>query len=171
MFTFSNTSPHNEAVKVAQAISPARLRMAQGFTLIELMIAVAIVAVLASIAYPAYQDSVRKGRRAEAFTALSALQQAQERWRSNNASYTATLASLNVAATTSSGLYTIAVSGASATGYTATATANSGTSQASDGNCKLLGVQMASGTLKYGSGASSITWTNANPDAGKCWAR
>lgn len=150
------------------------------------MIAVAIVAVLASIAYPAYQDSIRKGRRAEAFTALSALQQAQERWRSNNASYTATLANtagsgvapngLGVSATTSSGLYAISVSSASATGYTATATANSGTSQASDGTCKVLGVQMSSGAnfsgaVKYGSGDSSIDWSATNSDAGKCWAR
>ncbi len=156
-------------------------RKAQGFTLIELMITVVIVGVLASIAYPSYQNSVRKGRRAEAFTALSTLQQAQERWRSNNASYTSTLANtatagtppngLGVSSTTSSGLYTISVGSVSATGYTATATANTGTSQASDGSCKVLGVQMASGSLKYGSGASSISWSDANPDAGKCWAR
>jgi type IV pilus assembly protein PilE len=145
------------------------------------MIAVAIVAVLASIAYPAYQDSVRKGRRAEAFTALSTLQQAQERWRSNNASYTTELVNaaaagtaptgLGIASPTSSALYTIAVSDATATGYTATATAANGTSQASDGNCKVLGVQMSGGTLKYGSGASSIGWSDTNPDAGKCWAK
>lgn len=168
-------------MKVPHPIALARLRRLQGFTLIELMIAVAIVAVLASVAYPAYQDSIRKGRRAEAFTALSTLQQAQERWRSNNASYTTALPNtaaanvapngLGVAATTPSGLYAIAVSDVSGTAYTATATAATGTSQASDGNCKVLGVQMASGTLKYGSGASSITWTAANPDAGKCWAR
>lgn len=164
-------------------MTPARPRRAQGFTIVELMIAVAIVAVLASIAYPAYQDSVRKGRRAEALTALSALQQAQERWRSNNASYTTTLANgaaanaaptgLGVPATTPSGYYTLSVDSTtvSSTVYIATATAVTGTSQASDGNCKVLGVQMSSGTLKYGSGASSISWTNANPDAGRCWAR
>lgn len=168
-------------MKVPHPTSQARRRTSQGFTLIELMIAVAIVAVLASIAYPAYQDSVRKGRRAEAFTALSTLQQAQERWRSNNASYTTTLANtagsgvapngLGVTTPTSSGLYAINVGSASATGYTATATANSGTSQANDGNCKVLGVQMASGALKYGSGASSIDWSATSPDIGKCWAR
>jgi type IV pilus assembly protein PilE len=145
------------------------------------MIAVVIVGVLASIAYPAYLDSVRKSRRAEAFTALSALQQAQERWRSNNASYTSTLANtaasgtapngLGVSASTASGLYTVSVTNNGATGYTATATANVGTSQASDGNCQLLGVQMASSTLRYGSGASSIAWSDANPDAGRCWAK
>ncbi|QDL37179.1 type IV pilin protein [Rhodoferax sediminis] len=58
-----------------------------GFTLIELMIVVAIVAVLAGIAYPSYKDSVLKGRRAEARTALSELMQQQERYMTQNNSY------------------------------------------------------------------------------------
>lgn len=52
----------------------------RGFTLIELLIAVAIVAILAAIAYPSYRDSVLKGRRAEARTALTELLQQQERY-------------------------------------------------------------------------------------------
>jgi type IV pilus assembly protein PilE len=59
----------------------------RGFTLIELMITVAIVAVLASIAYPAYTDSVLKGRRAQARTALMELMQQQERYMTQNNSY------------------------------------------------------------------------------------
>ena len=51
--------------------------LSHGFTLIELMIVVAIVAILASIAYPSYKDSVLKSRRAEARTALSELLQQQ----------------------------------------------------------------------------------------------
>ena len=51
----------------------------KGFTLIELMIVVAIVAILASIAYPAYTESIRKGKRAQARTALAELLQQQER--------------------------------------------------------------------------------------------
>lgn len=39
---------------------------ARGFTLIELMIVVAIVAILAAVAYPSYRDSISKSRRAEA---------------------------------------------------------------------------------------------------------
>lgn len=182
MFTATNTAPENRGVRHHPRPAPAPATFSRGFTLIEVMIAVAIVAVLASVAYPAYQDSIRKGRRAEAFTALSALQQAQERWRSNNASYTNVLPNtngsgvppngLNIAATTASGLYTIGVdSDFSATGYKATATAVTGTSQARDGNCSVLGVQMEGGTLKYGSGATSINWSATNPDAGKCWAR
>ena len=52
-----------------------------GFTLVEVMIVVAIVGILASIAYPSYQESVRKGRRAQARTALSELVQQQERYQ------------------------------------------------------------------------------------------
>ena len=52
----------------------------KGFTLIELMIAVAIVGILAGIAYPSYQDSVRKSRRADAQGALLGFANAMERY-------------------------------------------------------------------------------------------
>lgn len=63
------------------------LRRRRGFTLIELMITVAIVGVLAAIAYPSYQDSVLKGRRAEGRTALLNLLQQQERYYTQTGSY------------------------------------------------------------------------------------
>jgi type IV pilus assembly protein PilE len=64
-------------------------RAQRGFTLIELMITVAIIGLLASIAYPAYTDSIRKGRRAEGRTALMNLMQQQERYLTQTGCYLA----------------------------------------------------------------------------------
>lgn len=61
----------------------------QGFTLIELMIVMAIVGILAAIAYPAYTDSVRKSRRADAKAALLEDAGFLERYYSTNFRYTA----------------------------------------------------------------------------------
>ena len=58
-----------------------------GFTLIELMITVAIIAILAAIAYPSYQDSVRKTHRAEAQGDLIELSDFLERYYTENNSY------------------------------------------------------------------------------------
>ena len=62
-------------------------RTSAGFTLIEVMIVVAIVSILAAVAYPSYIDSVRKGKRAEARAALMNLLQQQERYFTQNNSY------------------------------------------------------------------------------------
>lgn len=136
---------------------PAQSRNARGFTLIELMVVVAIVGILTSVAYPSFMSQVRKSRRADAVAVTSGVQQAQERWRANNPLYSSDVSSsitgLKLIASTTvtssynttSGYYTVVISSPTATGYVATATAVSGTSQASDTGCTALTVTVTNG--------------------------
>lgn len=102
----------------------------QGMTLIELMIVVAIIGIIGSIAYPLYTDYIREARRADAISQLLTLQMAQEEYRLRNISY-AEIADLPV--TVSSEFYTFSTSNIAAETYTVTATATG--AQAGDSAC------------------------------------
>jgi type IV pilus assembly protein PilE len=153
-------------------------RITGGFTLIELMIIVAVIGVLAAVALPSFLDSIRKGRRSEAVAALGQIQQAQERRRANSSAYTNTLAelqqlNLDADQKTPSGYYTVSIDQANATMYTVTATAVSGTSQSNDSNCSTMRVRLAGGNVQYG-GCSACALPDANvalSDPNRCWSR
>ncbi|HET8869194.1 MAG TPA: type IV pilin protein [Aquabacterium sp.] len=66
---------------------PQHRRKASGFTLIELMIVVAIIGILAGVAYPAYTDYVRRGQVSEAFSQLSMLHAKMEQYYQDNRNY------------------------------------------------------------------------------------
>ncbi|MFT4195889.1 MAG: type IV pilin protein [Ottowia sp.] len=93
----------------------------KGFTLIEVMIVVAVVAILSAIALPSYTEYIRRGHRADARAGLLQAQQWLERAATATGTYPTTLpASLTWSADTSK-RYTIALSGTSAA-FTLTAT-------------------------------------------------
>ena len=103
-----------------------------GFTLMEILIAVAIVGILAAVAYPAYQDQVAKTRRSDAKIALTQAASAQERFFTQNNSYTANTADVG-GATSPEGYYAISIPVQTTTTFTLTATAIG--AQAGDANC------------------------------------
>ena len=72
------------------------MKARRGFTLIEVMIVVVIVGILAAIAYPSYQDYLRKGRRASAQTFVSEIAIREQQYLLDARSYAATVAALNL---------------------------------------------------------------------------
>lgn len=142
------------------------MKRSNGFTLIELMVAIAIVGIIAAIALPSFNDQVRKSRRSEARQVLSDIQLKQESWRSNHSTY-GTLTEVGGVSTSPSGYYTIALSTPSGTcpsGATVSSansfalTATKAGAQADDSQCATLVI-----TNKCGEVSKTST------GGGQCW--
>lgn len=135
-------------------------KQSSGFTLMELMITVAIIGIIASIALPAYSNYIIRGKRSDAKAALLNAQLEQEKYRANNTTY-GTLTEIGVSSTSPNGYYTIAVSGTpDATTYTVTAAP---LSPFADASCGTLGItHTASADTKTVSGTDSVA---------NCWGK
>lgn len=140
-------------------------RGSRGFTLIEIVTALGVASVLSGLAWPSFQGSLQKARRAEAMLAMAQLQIAQERWYANRGRY-ASLEELRLPERTSAGHYQIAISEADAQGYVAVAMASG--AQAGDTACRQMRLTVTGGATTHASGADARVANDAAANR-RCW--
>ncbi|MDD2842371.1 MAG: type IV pilin protein [Tolumonas sp.] len=133
----------------------------RGFTLLELMVVVMVVAILASIAYPSYQRFIMQSRRSDALQGLLSAQLQQEQYRVRTGKYAGNGQGSLIGLTNTS-YYNFSVVSAAGSGgvptYTLTATAVS--SQLNDTDCRTLSINNTD--LKTSSSSSGTASTG-------CW--
>lgn len=138
----------------------------RGFTLIELLVAVVIVGIVAAIAVPSYSSYVLKSRRADAFDAVTFVQQEQERFRSQNTEYATGFDDLKIPSTSVASHYKLTLSDVSPRGYSVTAEPAAGGLQGKDHDCQVFKVVVFKGTA-----ARSASSKDGADSTAKCWSQ
>lgn len=142
-------------------------RGVRGFTLIELIVVIAIVAILVGIAVPTYQDAVRKSRRGQAKADLVELAQRAERWFTVNNSYAGfwtqvEIDGLDISPRDGNGpFYALDRDGGdgAANEFLLTATPIAGTGQEKDTRCMMLTLNSAGAKgIDGGTGTAQDCW-------------
>ena len=120
------------------------VKKSRGFTLLEIVVTIAILAILTIVALPSYLNYLTESRRSEAYTVMLALAQAEEQWFTNNNTYTGNVNSLTplipaiIANNVNQGNYTFTIPVANATAFTIQADAVAGGPQAGDAGCTTM---------------------------------
>ena len=137
----------------------------RGFTLMELMVAVAIVAILTSLAWPSWSHVLLRARRTEAQLALLAIQHAQERYFANHLRYAGSLqagSGLGLAAHSESGDYLLQTTAAEdGQSYEAIAAVDPRGRQRRDSRCMVLSINSL--------GERKARNSNGNAAPTDCW--
>ena len=107
------------------------IKKTAGFTLIELMIVLAVLSIIVAVGYPSYQEHVKKSRRAEGMGQLLALADRMERGYSDTGTYPTNVSEIYTA-TTDSGLYTLSIVSANNVSFIISATPTSVKNQDDD---------------------------------------
>ena len=159
--TFTGLSKRQPAIQ--SIIRPMQQSMLQkGFTLIELMIVIAIIGVVSAIAYPSYSSYMEKSRRSDAKISLTKMADAQERFYLQNSSYSITATDVG-GANSGDGHYTLSIVASAdgiLNGFIITAEANTGGFQEEDLKCrKFILASTGVKTSEDSAGAASV----------KCW--
>lgn len=148
------------------------LRRAVGFTLIEVMIAVAIVAILAAVAMPSYQNYARRGQLSDAFTTLSDMRVKMEQWYQDNKFYGTAANSTNCPTLPGYGAFPVngkyfqltCVGGAAPSQtFTLTATGTGGLTTGFDYTINHVGVKAT--TKFHGSTSTAACWLTKSASA------
>ena len=143
----------------------------RGFTLLEAVVATAVLAVLAALALPAFGDALHRARRTDAAVALYAVLAAQERWRAERPAYAASVGELGLPVQTPSGHYRIDLRPADgmtpALGFVAVATAPVDSPQHRDPACRTIALRVDPAGVRVGgcSGCAVPAFGAAHP----CW--
>ncbi len=133
------------------------MTLQRGFSLVEVLVACAVAALLAALSWPSLAAHTQRSLRADAITALTRVQLAQERFHAGAGFYAADAATLRLPTRSDQGHYDVVVVGAGDR-YQATATARAGGNQRADTACTQLSVSAERGFVTTG------------PD-GRCWNR